>query len=428
MTETIDRAAEPFEEDEPSEEALAELARRQAAWQLSLDPRALWPTTDPGAIQDAADAIGMAVAAIVRDSRAVLCTTGIDATPLSIAALLSGVGPLLGYSVRTGALEVSDDARVVVERHFAHARVRNARIAAVMRPLLQGLASRGVVPAVMKGFHTAYAYFPDPGARPFGDVDLIVRDHEIPVATDVLRDAGFAVGIGRSKPYKRDWYPPGHDRRVRSFELWHARSNWKLELHAGIQFEHLHPYGVRLERFAEPDTLWEGHGTPVRVARGALLVAMLAVHSSGELYAMRLLRLVELILVVRRETAEGRLDWRAVETLLATAGILRFAFPAFTLTEQLAPGTIDARVLAAAARASTPRERAIVAQFTPVSPILAKGTSLSERLMWAVGWRDVLRRVWAMVTPPATMTRRDTLNVYRSRVLRVLTGGVRWRA
>ena len=68
---------------------------------------------------------------------------------------------------------------------------------------------------------------------------------------------------------------------------------------------------------------------------------------SGELFSSRLLRLVELVLVIRKDDERDPLDWAAVTEHLRSANALRFAYPAFTLVERLAPGTIDERALGA---------------------------------------------------------------------------------
>src|SRR5256885_8136491 len=125
--------------DEPSEEQLAELAWRAAAWRRTGgDPRALWPTLEPRAIQTAADAIGNAVATMLRDSRATLPADA-DSDALGVAALLSGVGPLLGHWAEQGLLDTGDAVRQVLLRHLRHARLRSTRVDAAMRPLFARL-------------------------------------------------------------------------------------------------------------------------------------------------------------------------------------------------------------------------------------------------------------------------------------------------
>ncbi|MFL5608890.1 MAG: nucleotidyltransferase family protein [Gemmatimonadaceae bacterium] len=414
-----------WDDHDPSEEELDELARRRAIWQSTGNPCAFWPSLEPHMIQAAADVIGRAVADMLRDSHATLHAETIDAEALGVAALLSGVGPLLGYWMERGALETSDAARPVLARHLRHASARSARIDAGMRPVLARLSALGITPAAIKGFHTAREYFPAPETRPFGDVDLVVHPEEVARVEAALREAGFVAAGGRDLPYKRDWKPPRHDGRVRSFHVWHAQGNWKVELHAGLAFDHLIDHKLQLDRVIDMSERWEMQGVPLRAPSGPSLVAMLAVHASGELYSSRLLRLVELVLVIRHERAAGRLDWRDVSERLANIGALRFAYPAFALVERLAPGTVDEGLVARTASASSALARRVVDGFTPTSPILELSTSLPLRLMWVMTARETAHRVWRMIAPPRGEPLGTVLRVYHSRLRRLITGAAR---
>jgi hypothetical protein len=186
-------------------------------------------------------------------------------------------------------------------------------------------------------------------------------------------------------------------------------------------------YGVHLDAAAPIDGAWSAAGVPLRVPTQPLLAALLAAHLSGELYSMRLLRLAELVLVVRQDRALGRLDWAAVEALLEETGGLRFAYPAFALAERLAPGTVDARLLARTRRASTRVARFVVGHITPGTPVLEDRVSLAERLMWVSGPADALRRIAAMAVPVGNAPLATVLQAYRGRIGRLVGGRVSWR-
>jgi hypothetical protein len=405
------------------------LAARARAWRASGDPRTLWPALDPGALQPAADEIGRVVSAVLQGRRAVLgAADGRDAYALGIAGLVTGTGPLLGSWIERGMIEASPAAAHVLAQHLAHGRRRMDRMRQGAIAAFAAMRERGVTPAVIKGFHTAHAYFDEPGARPLADVDVLVHPDERLRAEEALQAAGFTPVPAPRPERKRDWRPPGEDGEPRSFELWHAESAWKLELHTELAFEHLMEFGVRLGQHGAFDARLDSLGMPLRVAPPALLVALLATHASGELYAMRLLRLVELVLVVRHDRAAGTLDWGEVERILTASGAFRFAYPALALAEQLAPGTIDARVLERARGASAPRALAAVRDFTPTSPVLERATSLSERLMWSGSRWQTLHRMMRMVIPPPGRSFPVLLELYHVRLRRLLTGAVSWRA
>ena len=415
--------------DDAPDAPFDELRRRQHAWRSTQRPDTLWPGLDREVIQQAADAIGNAVTQVLRGERARLQFTGSGhdaerrARAVGVAALITGVGPLLGAWILRGELDAEQALARVLARHLAHGRAREARIRAAVLPMLARMEREGLEPGVMKGLHTAHVYFPEPGARPFSDVDVVVPPAAIAHAERLLTEAGFAPeprtgGIG----YKREWLPPEGRGDVWSHEIWHARSRWKLDLHDGLNFDAV----VRNVRTAQTPRFTDVlrlEGVSLRAADPNELIALLAAHASTELYSQRLLRLVELVLVVRRASALGTLDWTAVESSLAERQSLRFAYPMLTLAERLAPDTVDADLLVRLRNATTPRARAVTSALSPTAPILDSGFSLRERLIWALGVGATLRWLWSMIAPLEGVSRRDQLRTYRHRAMRLLLLG-----
>ena len=411
--------------DDPPDAPLETLRRREDAWRSTHRAEALWPGLDATVIQYAADAVGTVVAGVLRGERATVELTKAvpdadrRARAVGVAALLTGVGPLLGAWIASGEVEAEMPIARVLARHLAHARAREARIRATLMPVLAKMERAGLAPGVIKGIHTAYAYFPEPGARPFADVDVVVPPDAIADAERLLGEAGFVAEkrMGTTT-YKREWLPPGPS-DVWSYELWHARSRWKLDLHDGLNFTEVLQYvpTPQVPRFAEVLTV---DGVTLRAADANELIALLSAHASTELYQQRLLRLVELVLVVRRATALGTLDWRVVESSLVDRGWLRFAYPMLALTERLAPDTVDAGLLARAAMATTARARMVTSTLSPTAPILGASFSLRERLIWASGVRATMRWLWRMVTPLEGASRSRQLRTYRHRAMRLL--------
>ena len=214
-----------------------------------------------------------------------------------------------------------------------------------------------------------------------------------------------------------------------AYDAWReaeAESGWVIDLHSGAHFGHLRGHSVRVEALGALNATWDFHGTSLRVATQPQLIAMLATHASGELFSSRLLRLVELVLVIRTENERDPLDWTVVAEYLRSANALRFAYPAFTLVERLAPGTIDERALGATANASTARTRHFMAAFTPTAPLLQGSIPLAQHLMWTTNPWQVLARLWAMVVPPGDISPESTITVYHSRVRRFCAAILRW--
>jgi hypothetical protein len=410
------------------EEHSDDLARRVRAWLFTRDPRALWPALDPILLQRSADAIGRAVGSLLRGDSTVLGSAdGQDAYAFGVAAFLTGTGPLLGHYNKHGSLDVSDALADVLARHLGHGRLRVDRIAHGVAPALDQLVAAGVTPTVIKGFHTAHCYFPEPGLRPMADVDLVVSPDEVPQAEAALRAAGFTPSPVVANPYKRDWYPADDDERIWSLERFDSRDGWKLELHDGANFGELPSFGLRLNAGASSGAPWSVNGVPVRTPRQPWLTVILATHLSAELHARCLLRVVELVFVIRRDRQDGLLDWDALEAALDVSGARRFVYPALSLVEKLAPGTVDAGLLSRARRASTRLTRLVADRLTPTAPILEDRFLLAERLMWIASGRHVIRSITNWVNPVPNRSLREVLDMYQSRLWRLLSGRVAWR-
>jgi hypothetical protein len=377
-------------------------------------------------LQPSADAIGRAVATLLRGDPTTLGSAGgRDAYPIGIAALLSGTGPLLGRWVEEGSLDVSDPVASVLARHLSHGRMRADRLAREVAPALNGLVAAGVQPMVIKGFHTAYEYFPEPGVRPISDVDTVVAPERVPRAEEALQAVGFNPSPFATTPYKRDWYPPDDDKRIWSVELFDERDRWKLELHDDASFCDLPTFGVRLNAGLGLQTRPHPHAPGVRTPAQPLLTAILATHLAAELHMRCLLRTVEIVFVVRRDRELGLLDWNALEAFLDESCATRFAYPALALVEKVAPGTIDAGLLSRARRASTRLTRFVADRVTPTFPILDRFI-LAERLMWIANGRQAIQSLANWINPAAGRPLRETLKLYHSRLVRLLAGRASW--
>ena len=420
--------------DEGPDAPLDELRRREDVWHSTHRVEALWPGLDAMVIQSAADAIGDAVARVLRgeqtriELRVASGDTDRRSRAVGVAGLLTGAGALLGAWIERGELEADPAVARVLARHLAHGRARVARIRGAVMPVLARLEHAGLAPGIMKGFHTAHVYFPEPGARPLADVDVVVSPDAIPRTEEILLAAGFIPDVRiDERRYKREWWPAEGSGAVWSHEIWHARSGWKLDLHDGLNFiSVMHNVRARqVPRFADTMLLDD---VPLRVADPNETIALQAAHASTELYSHRLLRLVELVLVARRAAADGTLDWRAVESSLAERESSRFAYPMLALAERLAPRTVDGAVLARLERASTARARAVTGGLTPTAPILDTRFSVRDRLMWASGMRATARRLWRMVAPLEGADRGKRLRTYRHRAIRLLSMALPSRA
>ncbi len=219
----------------------------------------------------------------------------------------------------------------------------------------------------------------------------------------------------------RDWIGPTVDPRLYSVELADTRSKWIVELHASLDRTY-HPGAVAridaLRAIVEP---FELAGHSLSAIAPAPLVVLLACHCSHELDGVRLLRLYEIVRVVRAARRANDLNWEDVLELIARSGVARYTYPALALAESLAPDTIDPRVLAMGRGDSTWAARHTVTRLVPA------GGSLDERgvlrqLMWTRGLVGVSQRLLRTLWPASFMRPADVPAGWRVRVARVRRG------
>ena len=383
----------------------------------------LWPEVTVDAWRDSLLAMEAATRGVLL-GRAAPRLDG-DPGALGIAAYTSGMGPLLGWWLESGVLEASPAVAALLRLHLRHNRLRMERLGRAGAHAAARLAEAGVVPTVLKGMHTAHAYFPEPGTRPVSDVDLLVSPAELPAAEAALRQAGYEPGPVQRRPYKRDWVPAGAGRAPRSLALTHADDPFSLDVHTSLDRNFFGVATVRLDRVPTASAAaWEA-APHVRVPGQPLLALLLATHASEGFHGLTLVRLVELVRVFRRDTETGALAWDELVRAARTAGALRFAWPALELAERLAPGTVPGPTLARFAAEATPAMRRVLARSTPATAQRLDRLSLEERWMWAgTPWERARRLAHAVWPAPAGRSPAELGRIYGRRAWRLLRGRV----
>ena len=385
-------------------ETTSDVAQRLANWRRTGDPASLWPNVR-------SDQLTMAHSLIARTTSAVLRGTARKPTlgeagschrdAIGIAAFVSGMGPLLGYWIEAELIDADEEISGLLHLHLQHSRERVARINTAFLRLLEALNDRGLAPIVFKGIYTSRSYFPEPATRPIADIDLLVEAEQRTRAAEALRATGF-VELGVDTPGQTAWRLPSASESVHSLQLEHRNNPWAVDLHTTIDKRYFRgcwaSFGPHPFRSANA---WNVDGLSARVFGQPLLTAHLAQHATYTIHELRLVRLVELILVTRRDIAEGTLEWDSLAAFLRETGTTRFVYPALELAERITPGLIEPAFRHALAAASTRRMRRVIDHIAASGMHMAGRGTVSERFVWARGPWEVTKNFTDFIWPPA---------------------------
>jgi hypothetical protein len=341
---------------------------------------------------------------------------------LGVAAFTSGAGPLLGRWIEAGSVVAEEDVARLLLLHLAHGRLRAERLERAWAQVADVLQAADVKPTLIKGLHTARAFFPEPGTRPASDIDLVVEPRQIQDAERALLRAGFTRKPVLTRPYVCEWLPSGGASLPRSLELTHEANPWSVDVHASFERD---VGGVRTVSAAPT---WGAATRAATIAgRDALvlkepyLTAYLAVHASQELKNLTLVRLIELVWVTRRGARDDTSYWDSLERLLEERRAAAYAYPALELAERLVPETLPTVFRAQLAHAAPPRVRRVVDRLEPATAQRLESVSIEEHFMWAVGPVDHLRRLWRVLWPSWAGAPAEVLRVQAGRARQLFT-------
>jgi Uncharacterised nucleotidyltransferase len=362
----------------------------------------LWPDVPVDAWRACMREIERATALVLAGaSRVTLAPPpGANDRAIGIAAFTSGMGPLLGHWVRTGELIVGDDLATILDVHFVHGQARSGKMAAALERTLDLLEEASIRTVVVKASHTSTEYFPAAGTRPAADIDIVVPAGMLQAAIDVLEKADYLTLETRRRPPKADLRPPGVSAESSSIDFTHSDNPFTIELHSSADRTFA---GVRTLRFGPLDTRNTRPAPEIHQAAHVFvqpwLTVFLAAHASEELHQLQLVRIVELVWVIKNDVAAGRLDVFELRAMLRWLGAMRFALPALEMAERLAPGTIDPGLRAELNRAATPRMRRVLERLGPGTAQRLEGLSLDERFLLVKGPFEMARRILHMAWP-----------------------------
>jgi hypothetical protein len=400
---------------------------RVAAWQATGNPAALWPDIKPEARQQAHKQITAVTSTVLSGSVVPpALTSDHEVTPaaVGVAAYVSGLGALLGHWIEHATVQADDPVRKILHSHLDHGRRRWNKLTPIASGVAAKLQDAGVTPTIFKGAHTAHHYFPDPGTRPASDIDILVHPAQFAAARVALSQQGLIERRRPAGPERSEWLPAGPPQPLRSLDLDHADNPWSLDLHHSLERAYFRGRTAGFGERAHTDSAaWTLDGQSVRILAQPLLTAYLALNASSNIHDLRLLHLVELALVIRRDAANGLLSWEPLCKLLRETQTARFVYPAIELTERLVPGTVDGSVRQLIAKERTERMRRVVDGIWASGIRGFRQRSLTEKLMWAAGPTELLLNIGELIWPTAGLPSESSRWTTFARRFRMLLGG-----
>ena len=163
--------------------------------------------SDPGAAR--------LLLALLREDVAEIRTAASGTTGPALVALAQRhrIGPYLHF--RCATMGVSDllphPARETFAAEHRQVAFKTVSLLAGVRPLLAELNAAGIEPIALKGPALLGRVYPDPGARAFGDVDLMIPKDRYDEARRMVAGQGFRYEPGSLRAGRRETFegPPG---------------------------------------------------------------------------------------------------------------------------------------------------------------------------------------------------------------------------
>jgi hypothetical protein len=117
----------------------------------------------------------------------------IDWAEIPSQAETQGLGPLLYTHLRAAGVRLAPGVKQQLQGlYLRHRRANQVRIRA-LGEILEAYEVVGIQTLVLKGAALAHLVYPEPGLRPMGDIDLLVKRKEVHQAQRLLAELGFAA-------------------------------------------------------------------------------------------------------------------------------------------------------------------------------------------------------------------------------------------
>jgi hypothetical protein len=110
---------------------------------------------------------------------------------LSVQAEEHGLGPLLYLHLRAAGVHLPPTTKRELQGLYLRHRHANQVRMRVLREILVAYDTAGIQALVLKGAALSHLIYPEPGLRPMGDIDILVKKSEARRAQNLLAELGF---------------------------------------------------------------------------------------------------------------------------------------------------------------------------------------------------------------------------------------------
>ena len=241
-----------------------------------------------------------------------LCASPLNWTEVFKCADSANIGPLLYRQLRAEkeALSIPEDGFDVLKNAYFINLAKNSYQGIELGRILQAFKNDSIDALLLKGASISEAAYHDPGARIFGDLDILVRKEDMDRAQELLGELGYqAEGTAESQEHYRG-------KHHHLAPMIHPEKSVVVELHWNIN-PRIH---VDVDGWFHRSVIIQLFGIPVRILGLTDMVLHTCLHlfSSGETRTS-LRGVVDIYRVVI--AAGDRIDWELLDEEAKRYGI-----------------------------------------------------------------------------------------------------------
>lgn len=391
-------------------------------------PNWLWPDVEHAEWAAALRAIEAASRQVLSSGRADAPLQG-DPEAIGLAAYTSGMGPLLGCWLEQGRLGAGLEVAEILAVHRKHNARRMAGLAEHARRVVDRMATDNIPVIVLKGLHTAFECFPSPAARPASDIDLVVAPADKRRAQQLLHILGYSAEYERKEPDEQFWRHSTSPASPQSLNFVHENDPWGIDLHTSASRRYAYGAPIipldELLAYVRPEP-WPMHPHG-KVLTETATILFLACHAGCGFNNLRIIRLAELVLVIRQSETSPAFSWDGLIELGELTGTLSHAHAALRLAAVLVPGVVPDEVLRCSRKGVPQPALGMIDRLTPAIAHTITRCSIEERYMWTRSLWGKMRQAAHDVVPiegPAS----KILPTMKRRMQRIRRGTIAVRA